>query len=163
MNFSYRQDVVLMVRSLYFCMEAQWSELGKMYDISPAQQHILFILSSNKRVLTPSDISEIGCWHISTVTRLLKPLKQRGLISVEQDPKRAKYKKVTITPAGEELFGRIVETIKKNDFFPFEMNQLSEEDIDAFLQCGQRILDTNRGRAYRERIFNAKIEGVDYA
>ena len=162
MNFSYKQDVVLMVRSLYFCMEEQWTELAKIYDISPAQQHILFILTTNQKTLTPSEISEIGYWHISTVTRLLKPLKGRGFITVNQDPKRNRYKNVAITSLGEELFRKIINTMIAKDFFPFKMNSLTEEELESFLKVGQKILDTNKGVSLREKIFNAKIEGVDY-
>lgn len=163
MNFIYRQNLVLLIRSLYFCMEEQWAELGKKYDISPAQQHILFILTTNNKTLTPSEISAIGCWHLSTVTRLLKPLKERGFITVIKDPVRLKFKKVTITKDGEALFLQIIDHIAKNDFFPFQMSPLGKEELDSFLKCGQKILDINRGLSCREKIFNAKIDGVDYA
>ncbi|MFZ3579696.1 MarR family winged helix-turn-helix transcriptional regulator [Virgibacillus sp. DJP39] len=162
MKFFYRQNVVLMVRALYFCMDSHWSELGKKYNISPAQQHILFILCTNQKTLTPSEISEIGCWHVSTVTRLMKPLKERGFITIVRDPERSKYKKVTITHAGEDLFHQIVGTIMDKDSFPFEMNHLSEVELDGFLQCGQKILDINKGTDLREKIFNAKLTGIDY-
>ncbi|WEG13274.1 MarR family transcriptional regulator [Pullulanibacillus sp. KACC 23026] len=162
MNFSYKQDLVLMVRSLYFCMEEQWAELARIYDISPAQQHILFILTTNQKTLTPSEISEIGYWHTSTVSRLLKPLKDKGFITVNQDPKRNRYKQVTITPTGEEIFQKIIKTITTKDFFPFKMSFLTEQDLENFLKVGQKILDTNKGVSLRKKIFNAKIEGVNY-
>lgn len=162
LNFSYKQDVVLMVRSLYFCMEEQWAELARIYGISPAQQHILFILTTNQKNLTPSEISEIGYWHISTVTRLLKPLKDRGFIAVNQDPKRNRYKIVTITSLGEEMFQKIINSIIAKDFFPFKMKFLTEGELESFLKVGQKILDTNKGASLREKIFNARIEGVNY-
>ncbi|MFD2045091.1 MarR family winged helix-turn-helix transcriptional regulator [Ornithinibacillus salinisoli] len=162
MDFIYKQNTVLMVRALYFCMETNWSELGRIHNLSPAQQHILFILSTNGNTLTPSEISEIGCWHISTVTRLLKPLKQRGFITVIQDPKRSKFKKVTITSSGNELFQQIVATIVEQDSFPFEMSHLSKEELDSFLHTGRKILDANKGEMFGEKLFNAKIDGVDY-
>ncbi|MFD2680308.1 MarR family winged helix-turn-helix transcriptional regulator [Bacillus seohaeanensis] len=162
MNFGYKQNAVLMVRALYFCMEQKWAELAKTYNISPAQQHILFILSTNNQTLTPSEISEIGCWHLSTVTRLLKPLRERGFITINQDPNRNRYKKVTITSSGGEIFQKIIGAILEKDFFPFEMNSLSEEELESFLRVGQKILDTNKGESFREKIFNAKIDGIDY-
>ncbi|PKG25602.1 MarR family winged helix-turn-helix transcriptional regulator [Niallia nealsonii] len=162
MNFIYKQNLVLLIRALYFCMEEQWAKLGKEYDLSPAQQHILFILTTNNKTLTPSEISAIGCWHLSTVTRLLKPLKEKGFISIKRDQNHSKFKRVTITKDGEQLFMRIIYNIIENDFFPFKMNQLCEKEIEIFLQCGQKILDINRGLSIREKIFDAKIDGIHY-
>ncbi|WP_102346659.1 MarR family winged helix-turn-helix transcriptional regulator [Bacillus sp. Marseille-P3661] len=162
MKFCYKQQIVQMVRTLYFCMEAHWAELGKQYDISPAQQHILFILITNGKTLTPSEISELGCWHISTITRLLKPLKERGFVTIEKDPNRSKFKNVTLTPTGENLFHKIIETIAEDDSFPFMMGHLTDEELDEFLHYGQKILNENKGKALCKKLFSAKIDGINY-
>jgi MarR family protease production transcriptional regulator HPr len=151
-----------MVRALYFCMEEQWAELGRKYNISPAQQHILFLLSTNKNALTPTQISELGCWHISTVSRLLKPLNENGFISVKTDEMQPRYKRVTLTADGKILLDKLISTVKGMERFPFDMNHLSEKDVFNFLECGQSILDVHKGEDYKEKVINAQMVGVDY-
>ena len=161
MNFFMKQRMLLSVRALYFCMEEQWSELGKKHNITPAQQHILFLLAVNKS-LTQSQISELGCWHISTVTRLLKPLKDKGLITVSPDRNLRRYKNVFITNAGESLLLNVVNSVKEMEHFPFPGNHLSESELIKFLEYGQSILDEIKGKSFGIKVINAKLEGVDY-
>lgn len=161
MKFLIKQKMLLMIRALYFCMEEHWSELGKEYNISPSQQHILFLLSINSS-LTPSQISKLGCWHVSTVTRLLKPLQVKGLIEVSPDENQRKYKRVSITEEGEHLFQKLVDSVRKMENFPFPMNHLSEHEILSFLECGQSFLTVMKGESFGDNVINAKIEGVDY-
>lgn len=162
MNFLIKQKMVLIVRALYFCMEEHWSKLGKEHNVSPAQQHILFLLSVNPP-LTPSQISGLGCWHISTVTRLLKPLENSGLINVSPDINQRRYKIVSITKEGEYLFQKLVNSILEKKHFPFPMDHLSESEILSFLEYGQSFLDVMKGESFRNKVINAKIKGVDYA
>lgn len=161
MKFLMKQKMLLVIRALYFCMEEQWSELGKEHRISPAQQHILFLLSVNPS-LTPTQISELGCWHISTVTRLLKPLEFKGLVYVSPDTEQRKYKKVSITKEGEQLFQKLVESVQEMEHFPFPVNHLSDNELLGFLEYGQSFLDVMKGESYGSRVINAKIPGVDY-
>lgn len=163
MKLKFKQNILLMVRALYFCMEKEWAELGMKYNITPAQQHILFLLSTNKKTLTPTQISELGCWHTSTVTRLLKPLQSKEFITVSADKKHLKYKKVTITQEGEIMFQKLVNSFKEMERFPFDMRHISEEEIIQFLNCGQSILDVHKGEDFKKRVINAQIEGLDYA
>lgn len=163
MNFLIQQKMVLTIRALYFCLTEQWSTLGKDYDLSPAQQHILFLLTVNPS-LTPTQISELGCWHISTVTRLLKPLKENGLISVSPDHIQRKCKKVSISEEGKTLFKKIIKSIqmKEQEHFPFQMDHLTEKELLHFLDCGKKILDVMKGDDFYRKVVMAKIEGVDY-
>jgi DNA-binding MarR family transcriptional regulator len=161
MKFLIKQKMLLMIRALYFCMEEQWSQLGKEHNISPAQQHILFLLSVNSP-LTPTQISELGCWHISTVTRLLTPLEVRGMVRISPDTIQRKFKKVSITNEGEQLFQKLVASVQEMDHFPFPMNHLSEKEIVSFLEYGQSFLDVMKGKSFGSKVINAKIAGVDY-
>ena len=161
MNFLIKQKMVLIIRALYFCMEEHWSKIGQVHNISPAQQHILFLLSVNPP-LTPTQISELGCWHISTVTRLLKPLGNNGLINVSPDKDKRRYKIVSITKEGESLVQKIVNSIKETEHFPFPMEHLSESEILSFLEYGQSFLDVMKGGSFSNKVINAKIKGVDY-
>jgi MarR family transcriptional regulator, protease production regulatory protein HPr len=162
LNLLVRQKVLLVVRALYFCMENQWAEIGKKHNISPAQQHILFLLSTNNDALTPTKISELGCWHISTVTRLIKPLQKNGLITVKTNETQPRYKTVSLTAEGTILLEKILDTVKSMDQFPFNMSHLSEEEILYFLECGQRILDVHKGEDFRIKVINARMNNCDY-
>src|SRR5690606_25396100 len=114
------------IRALYFCMEKRWAELEKKFKLTPAQQHILFLLGTHNQKLSPTQISELGCWHLSTVTRLLKPLKEKGLIDITANQELLRYKCVTITKSGRELLNLIMDEVKKMDQFPLNMSHLSE-------------------------------------
>ncbi|WP_394234377.1 MarR family transcriptional regulator [Niallia oryzisoli] len=156
-----KQQMVLVIRALYFCMAEQWSELGKKHNISPAQQHILFLLSVNPS-LTPTQISQLGCWHISTVTRLLKPLENNGLISISPDTIQRKCKKVSISEEGKKLITHVLQSAQQLEHFPFPMDHLSETEIVNFLECGHRILEVLKGKDFYKKVINAQVEGFDY-
>lgn len=162
MDLFIKQNLLLMVRALYFCQEERWAELGKKFDITPAQQHILYLLSTNKEALTPTRISELGCWHNSTVTRLLKPMKERALIRIETDHKQPRYKVVSLTPEGSQLLNDIVEEVRVMEDFPFDMAGFQKEEVRFFLECGQRILDIHKGNEFKEMVIQAHMEGVNY-
>jgi DNA-binding MarR family transcriptional regulator len=163
LNLLIKQKMLLVIRALYFCMEGQWAEIGKKHNISPAQQHILFLLSTNNNALTPTKISELGCWHISTVTRLLKPLQKNGLINVKTNENQPRFKIVSLTDEGTLLLEKLIDTVKSTEQFPFDMSHLSEEEILYFLECGQSILDVYKGEDFRIKVINARVEDCDYA
>jgi MarR family protease production transcriptional regulator HPr len=163
LNLLFKQKVLIMVRALYFCMEEQWAELGKKYNISPAQQHILFLLSTNKDALTPTQISKLGCWHISTVTRLLKPMRENGIISIKIDEKQPRYKKVTLTADGQLLLNNLISTAKEMERFPLEMSHFSESEVANFLELGESILDVHKGKDFKDKVLNAQMKGCNYA
>ncbi|RSK28831.1 MarR family transcriptional regulator [Bacillus sp. HMF5848] len=162
MNFYLRQQMLLTVRALYFCMEHNWSELGRRFEISPAQQHILFLLSTHNNTLTPTQIGELGCWHISTVTRLLKPLQQKELVTVKKDKNTSKYKIVSMTVDGKKLINSLFDAAKTMELFPFDLRYLSEEEVLSFLECGKKILDVHKGENFRFNVISAKVEGGNY-
>ncbi|QGQ48217.1 MarR family winged helix-turn-helix transcriptional regulator [Metabacillus sediminilitoris] len=148
MDLLIKQNLLLTIRALYFCVEEQWAILGKRHQISPAQQHILFLLySSNKKSLAPSELSDLGCWHISTVSRLLKPMELRGLIKISQD-KRPKYKEVNLTPTGIQLIQELINSVGKMDSFPLNISHLTNHEIEHFLECSQKILDVNKSENF---------------
>ena len=145
MDLLQKQNMLLIVRALYFCLDEQWAKLGRMFNITPAQQHILFLLSTNKRSLTPTLISVLGCWHISTVTRLLRPLEEKGFVTITVDQARPKYKKVTLTHNGMAMLVRIVDSAKNDECFPLDLSHLPNTDLVQFLTLGKRILDLQKG------------------
>ncbi|RDI48009.1 MarR family winged helix-turn-helix transcriptional regulator [Falsibacillus pallidus] len=156
MDFLLKQNLLLIVRAMYFCVEEHWAELGRKYLITPAQQHVLFLLyTSSEKSLSPSQLSEYGCWHISTVTRLIKPLESKALIEVLPD-KRPKYKVVKLTESGTNMIERLIMAVNEMPFFPFDINPLSENEIGQFLQSAERILEANRSKEFSNWISRVK-------
>lgn len=148
MDFLIKQNLLLAIRALYFCAEEKWSALGRNYNISPAQQHVLFLLySSGNKSLSPSELSDLGCWHISTVSRLLKPLELKGMIKICQD-KRPKYKEVKITSCGIQLILELINSVDEMESFPLDIRCLTETDIENFLDCAQKILELNKSEDF---------------
>lgn len=163
MDLSTRQNILLIIRALYFCLEEQWSEIGKDFQVTPAQQHLLFLLSVHNKSLTPTQISELGCWHPSTVTRLLKPLKNKGYVEIAPDAKKPRFKRVVLTREGHELLKKLITHIKKVDWLPLNISHISEADIQHFILIGQRILEVHKGEAFKYDVLEARMEGIDYA
>ncbi|MFC7063498.1 MarR family winged helix-turn-helix transcriptional regulator [Halobacillus seohaensis] len=157
MNIKLKQNSLLMIRALYFSMEEQWSNLGRIHDITPAQQHILFLLMTNQKTLTPSEISEFGCWHPSTVTRLLKPMQNKGYITISPDEERPKFKKVRVTIMREDMFQKLVVSVEKTEDFPLDMSNLKEEEILQFIEYGERILGNHKGDLFMEKVIHGKF------
>lgn len=162
MSLLIKQNLLLTVSALYFCMEEQWEKVGRKFNITPAQQHILFLLLSNNKKLTPSQISKLGCWHLSTVTRLLKPLQMKGYIVMFRDDKQPKFKNVQITEKGESLINQIVDFVKDINRFPLDISPLFEEELIQFLCCGQKILDLHKGSDFKDKVLQAKMAGLNY-
>jgi len=148
MEFLIKQNLLLTIRALYFCVEEQWSILGRNHNITPAQQLVLFLLyTSNKKSLAPSELSDLGCWHSSTVSRLLKPLESNGMIKISPD-KRPKYKEVMITSAGSQLVQELINSVGEMNSFPLKISQLTSQDIESFLDSSQKILDVNKSENF---------------
>ncbi|WP_227522038.1 MarR family winged helix-turn-helix transcriptional regulator [Bacillus solitudinis] len=143
-------------------MEKKWAELERKFNISSAQQHILFLLATNKNVLTPSKISELGCWHTSTVTRLLQPLQKRGFINVTTNKEQSRYKIVTITVEGKEILDKLMDAVRDMEQFPLDTRHLSKEEVTKFLDYGQSILDVHKGNDFMEFLINARVKDYDY-
>jgi MarR family transcriptional regulator, protease production regulatory protein HPr len=163
MDLLQKQNILLTIRALYFSLEEHWAKLGRPFDLTPAQQHILFLLSTNSGSLTPSQISQLGCWHCSTVTRLLRPLETKGYITLSSHPIKPRSKRVTLTSDGIEILTRVVESVKKMDSFPFDLSLLSNKELVQFIKTGQQILANHKGLEFKEKVLEAKMEGMDYA
>ncbi|UOE53752.1 MarR family transcriptional regulator [Bacillus sp. CMF12] len=163
MNILLKQQTLLVIRALYFCMEKNWAELEKKFKLTPAQQHILFLLGTHNQKLSPTQISELGCWHLSTVTRLLKPLKEKGLIEITANKEQLRYKCVAISKSGKELLDQIMDEVKGMEQFPLNMSHLSENELMSFLEYGQRILGVQKGDTFKKMLIDARVENYDYA
>ncbi|MFC4102089.1 MarR family transcriptional regulator [Paenibacillus xanthanilyticus] len=162
MDLLVRQQFLLMIRALYAYVEEEWEEMGKQFGITPAQQMILFILSTQPGALTVSQISQLGSWHISTVTRLLKTLLDRGWLDMSYDRTQSKNKYVTITPAGKQKYMDLVAYVKATKDFPIEFSMLTKQELMTFMSIGDRVLSKGKDKRLADWVRNAKAEGVQY-
>jgi MarR family transcriptional regulator, protease production regulatory protein HPr len=105
----------------------------------------------------------LGAGIFSTVTRLLKPLKEKGLIEIAANQELLRYKCVSITKSGRELLNLIMDEVKKMDQFPLDMSHLSENELLSFLEDGQKILGDQKGDLFRKMLTDARVENYDYA
>jgi len=144
-------------------MEKKWAELEKKFKLTTAQQHILFLLGTHNQKLCPTQISDLGCWHLSTVTRLLKPLKEKGLIEITANKEQLRYKCVAISKSGKELLDQIMDEVKEMEQFPLNMSHLPENELMSFLEYGQKILGVQKGDAFRKMLMDARVENYNYA
>lgn len=157
-----RQQFLLMIRALYAYVEEEWEEMGKKLGVTPAQQMVLFILSTQPEAMTVSQISQLGSWHISTVTRLLKTLLQRGWIVMSYDRTQSKNKYVTITAAGSQKYLELAAYVTEKDDFPIDFSMLTEQELRTFMSIGERVLYEGKDGRLVDWVRNAKAEGVQY-
>ncbi|MCP8968396.1 MarR family winged helix-turn-helix transcriptional regulator [Ectobacillus ponti] len=159
MDAQLRKQLFLMLRALYICIEEKWSEVGRRYDVTPAQQHVLHVLSTSAKPLPMKEIGRLGCWHASTVTRILRPLQEKGHIVVERDPQSPKHKLVSITESGARLFDGITTDMEQMETFPLDVRHLTEEDIQLCLQYGHSVLHVQKGSAFVQWLQEEEISG----
>jgi MarR family transcriptional regulator, protease production regulatory protein HPr len=138
-----KKQAVLTIRSLYFCILNQWADISKDHSLSSAQQHLLFILSTNEKPLTVSEISYLGCWHLSTVSRLLQPLIKEDYVTVQKN--KTKWKYVSITEQGLEKLMEIANQVLPLKEFPFDLSDTEEKDVQLFIEKGLKILKNFKG------------------
>lgn len=144
MDISLNRQIVLMIRALYFSITEEWADVVKKYNLSSAQQHLLYILSSSVEPLTITEISQLGCWHISTVTRLLQPLLNAGYISITNGKGKSKY--VRLTESGKLKLKSIAEDVFQRDNFPLNFEGITNECLEQFAKIGMQIIKNQKGK-----------------
>jgi MarR family protease production transcriptional regulator HPr len=162
MDFEIRKQLLLMIRALYFSQDKNWSELGKVHNVSPAQQHILFILSTNNSPLTITDISKYGFWHVSTVTRIIRPLHKEKYVSIQYDRHRSKSKYVTITELGRKKLQDITDEVSVDVNFPLNLRKFAKEDIKQFIEQGLAILHSQKSEEIAQWIKESEMKEISY-
>lgn len=144
MDIELNRRITRIVRALYYSVTNEWAEISKEHNMSSAQQYLLYMLYSKEEDLTVSDISTLGCWHISTVTRLLKPLLDDGYISMTKRSK-GRYKFVHLTELGELKLKEIAKDVSHRDNFPLNCAGIKHEDLELFAQVGLELLRNQKG------------------
>ncbi|TVY09085.1 MarR family winged helix-turn-helix transcriptional regulator [Paenibacillus cremeus] len=146
MDNEMKKQMVLMIRALYFSILDQWSHIDKEHGLSSAQQHLLFILSTSETPLTFSDISRLGCWHLSTVSRLLPPLVKENFVRIEKN--KTKFKYVSLTSRGMEKLMAIAKQVMPQKDFLFNSSTVKCEEIQAFIENGMALLQHYKGENF---------------
>lgn len=162
MDFETRKQLLLVVRGLYFSLEKSWSSLGKEHNLSPAQQHILFILSTNDSPLTITDISHYGFWHISTVTRLIKPLHREKYVSIQYNRYKSKSKYVTLSDLGRKKLQEIIDQVTTEIEFPFNLSEYTKNEIEHFIDQGLGILKCQKREEIAQWIKESEMKEISY-
>lgn len=158
MDIELNKQIVLTVRALYFSVCEQWAEVAKKHSLSSAQQHLLFILSSNNNPLTITEISQLGCWHISTVTRLLKPLLDENYISITNG--KGRYKFVSLTNLGKQKLKTIADDVFQRTNFPLNAQGIENEDLEQFVEIGSQILRNQRGEEFTNWVQKSQPKAI---
>lgn len=152
MDIELKKQAVLTIRALYFCIVEQWAYISKEHGISSAQQHLLFILSTHEKPLTISEISDIGCWHLSTVSRLLKTLIRENYVIVQKS--KTKWKYVSITNKGTEKLMEIARAVFPLLEFPFDFTNIEQNDVKVFIEKGLKILGNFKDEKFLDWVKN---------
>jgi MarR family protease production transcriptional regulator HPr len=156
MEIAYKKQLTLILRALYFSLQERCAALTKTYKISTAQQHVLFILSNNKPI-NITQISKIGCWHVSTVSRLLKPLIQQQYVKMYHVQSNQKIKFVEITERGQRLLEEILTILVNTEDFPFDLSSYSKEEMNQFLSLGLDILQKQKGSEFSHWVKESEV------
>lgn len=159
MDIRLNRQIVLMIRALYFSITEEWANISKKYNLSSAQQHLLFILSSSVEPLTITEISHLGCWHISTVTRLLQPLLNREYISITNG--KGKSKHVRLTESGKLKLKSIAEDVFQRENFPLNVEGITDEFLEEFAQIGMQIIKNQKGKDLSHWITSSEPKAMD--
>lgn len=153
MSVDLNRQIVLVSRALYFAISEEWAGIAMQYNLSSAQQHVLYILACNEEPLTITEISQYGCWHISTVTRLLKPLLNEGYISITKG--KGKFKYVHLTKSGKLTLKSIAEDVFHRNNFPLNFGGIESTSLEQFVQIGLEILKNQKGSNFSDWVKTA--------
>lgn len=114
----FSQRIAQLSKALWKCVEKDWQQWIKPYDLNINEHHILWIAYHLKGA-SISEIAKFGVMHVSTAFNFSKKLEERGLLvfSKKEDDKRNTY--IEITDKGEELLLNLMEEYEpeKNSIF----------------------------------------------
>lgn len=110
----FSQRIAQLSKALWKSIEKDWQQWIKPYDLNINEHHILWI-AYHLNGASISDVAKFGVMHVSTAFNFSKKLEERGLLkfSKKENDKRNTY--IQLTPDGEEIFLRIMETYDPNE------------------------------------------------
>jgi MarR family transcriptional regulator, protease production regulatory protein HPr len=79
MDLEKKKQLSIIIRRLHLHIIGKTSVISKRFNLTSPQQFILFILFTANSPLLMKEIGSLSGWERSTVTRLLKPLREKIL------------------------------------------------------------------------------------
>lgn len=123
-------------RGMYKVLEQDWQKVAKEHGLTPAEQHVIWILHFEKEA-TMTRIADIGLWDVSTVMQMTKRLQEKGLIETKKMDHDRRISYVSLTEEGRnrrektenydyQIVDCINQIISEKGYSPEFLHELSE-------------------------------------
>lgn len=133
--------LINLFRGLYKSIDDDIRRVAARYGLTPAQQHLLWVLSFNNGS-TLTEISKLGQWHVSTVMNMVERMEKMELLYKIVDENDARVKRIFLTARGEELRKRTEDNVSSfriaKMLAEMDMNEFSEE-VKPLIQLVRRL------------------------
>ncbi len=132
-------------KTIDYILRATWQAVSRMYNEEASKfegsMAIGFaLLSIDKEDGTPSTyISNRMGMEPTSLTRTLKTLEEKGLITRKKNPEDGRGVLISLTDLGKEMRGKSKETVLK--FNETIKNNISEEKLNHFMEVAETIND----------------------
>ena len=132
-------------KTIDYILRATWQAVSRMYNEEASKfegsMAIGFaLLSIDKEDGTPSTyISNRMGMEPTSLTRTLKTLEEKGLITRKKNPEDGRGVLISLTELGKEMRGKSKETVLK--FNETIKNNISEEKLNHFMEVAETIND----------------------
>ena len=104
----FSQRMAQLSKALWKCVEKDWQQWIKPYDLNINEHHILWIAYHLKGA-SISEIAKFGVMHVSTAFNFSKKLEERGLLIFSKKEDEKGKRNFKITEKGEELLLQLME------------------------------------------------------
>ncbi len=145
-NVSLKSKVSIMKdKSIDYILRSTWQAVSRMYNEEASKfdgsMAIGFaLLSIDKEDGTPSTyISNRMGMEPTSLTRTLKTLEEKGLITRKKNPEDGRGVLISLTDLGKEMRGKSKETVLK--FNESIKKNISEEKLNHFMEVAEVIND----------------------
>ncbi len=132
-------------KTIDYILRATWQSVSRMYNEEASKfegsMAIGFaLLSIDKEDGTPSTyISNRMGMEPTSLTRTLKTLEEKGLITRKKNPEDGRGVLISLTELGKEMRGKSKETVLK--FNETIKKNISEEKLNHFMEVAETIND----------------------
>ena len=132
-------------KTIDYILRATWQAVSRMYNEEASKfdgsMAIGFaLLSIDKEDGTPSTyISNRMGMEPTSLTRTLKTLEEKGLITRKKNPEDGRGVLISLTDLGKEMRGKSKETVLK--FNETIKKNISEEKLNHFMEVAEKIND----------------------
>jgi DNA-binding MarR family transcriptional regulator len=132
-------------KTIDYILRATWQAVSRMYNEEASKfdgsMAIGFaLLSIDKEDGTPSTyISNRMGMEATSLTRTLKTLEEKGLITRKKNPEDGRGVLISLTELGKEMRGKSKETVLK--FNETIKKNISEEKLNHFMEVAEVIND----------------------